>query len=213
VFSAQLPGDQTEGHAIYKPSVYASKSPSKTWAIRYADGSSASGTVSYDVVGLEGIWVMQQAVEIATHISNNLAHGTGLDGVMGLGFSKLNKGNSMLTKYRRSVLLFNVSKTGYLVKPEREETFFENTKSQLKLPLFAAILKHNGLGSYDFGFVNRSRYTGELSYVDVDSSRGHWSFRASGYDLGSGVITDDPLEGVIGNTSFLLRSKLHLCGL
>jgi aspergillopepsin I len=78
---------------------------------------------------------------------------------------------------------------------------------QLKLPLFAAILKQNTLGSYDFGFVNRSRYTGELSYVDVDSSRGHWSFKVSGYDLGNDEIINDPLEGVIGNISLLLYSK------
>jgi hypothetical protein len=37
---------------------------------------------------------MQQAVEVATDVSNNLAHGTGLDGVLGLGFRNLNKGNS-----------------------------------------------------------------------------------------------------------------------
>lgn len=96
MFSRQLPQDQLEGHAVYKPSVYSTPS-TKTWAIRYADGSSASGAVYYDVVGVEGIWVMQQAVEVATNISKNLAHGTGLDGILGLGFSNLNKGISIFT--------------------------------------------------------------------------------------------------------------------
>lgn len=73
----------------------------------------------------------------------------------------------------------------------------------MKLPLFAAILKQNGLGSYDFGFVNRSRYIGELSHVDVDSSRGHWSFTVNGYILGNGEIVNNPLPGVIGNISLL----------
>lgn len=155
---------------------------------------------------------MQQGVEVATDISNNLAHGTGLDGVLGLGFSNLNKGISISTKHGGIILLFKVSKTGDVVRPERENTFFENSKLQLKLPLFAAILKQDALGSYDFGFVNRSRYTGELSYVDVDSSRGHWSFKVSGYDLGNGEVTNDPLEGVIGKNSLFLYSKRYCYG-
>lgn len=85
-----------------------------------------------------------------------------------------------------------------LVKPEREDTFFDHARSQLKLPLFAAGLRNDGRGSYDFGFYNRSRYTGELTYVDVDSSNGHWSFTAGSYDLGDGEIVHDPHEGVIG---------------
>jgi aspergillopepsin I len=198
VFSPQLPQEQKEGHSVYKPSVYSKKSLTNTWAIRYADGSSASGAVYYDVVGIEGIWVIQQAVEVATNISSNLARGNGLDGVLGLGFSKLNKGISTLTKHVRSVLVFDSSNNDVVVRPERENTFFENAKLQLKVPLFAAILKQDALGSYDFGFVNESRYTGELNYVNIDSSRGHWSFKFSGYDLGSGEITNDPLEGVIG---------------
>lgn len=75
-------------------------------------------------------------------------------------------------------------------------------KSELELPLFAATLKHDNVGSYDFGFINGSKYTGELSYVDVDSSHGHWSFKLSGYNLGSGGIADDLLEGVIGKLMF-----------
>lgn len=102
-------------------------------------------------------------------------------------------------------MFFNSSKINALVKPEREKTFFENAKSQLQLPLFAAILKHDNAGTYDFGFINSSKYTGELSYVDVDSSHGHWSFKLSGYDLGSGEIASDPLESVIGNFIFLYQ--------
>ncbi|KAI1170944.1 aspartic protease pepB [Nemania sp. FL0916] len=181
VFAPQLPEDRRKGHSVYKPSVYSSRSPTKTWAISYADGSFASGDVYYDVVGIEGIWVMQQAVEVATNISNSLAQGAGSDGVLGLGFSNLNK-----------------------VRPERENTFFENAKLQLELPLFAAILKPDGLGSYDFGFINRSRYTADLHYVDVDSSHGHWSFNITGYDLGEGEITNDSLKGVIDTGASLM---------
>lgn len=96
------------------------------------------------------------------------------------------------------MFVFRSVNIGDLVRPEKQKTFFENAKLQLKLPLFAASLKQNTPGSYDFGFVNKSKYIGDLSYVDVDSSRGHWSFKASGYVLGMGEITHDPLESVIG---------------
>lgn len=92
MFSAQLSQDQRQGHNVYKPSVLAIRSSPKTWKVRYADGSFASGALYYDVVGVEGIWVMQQAVEIATDVSDNLVHDTGFDGVIGLGFKSLNKG-------------------------------------------------------------------------------------------------------------------------
>lgn len=92
MFSSQLPQDQRGDHAVYKPSVFATESSTQTWAIRYADGSFANGALYHDVVGVEGIWVMQQAVEIATNVSSTLAHSTGSDGILGLGFSNLNKG-------------------------------------------------------------------------------------------------------------------------
>ncbi|KAI1261340.1 aspartic protease pep1 [Xylariaceae sp. FL1019] len=183
VFAPQLPEDQRKGHAVYKRSVYASVSPTKTWAISYADGSTASGEVHYDVVGVEGegVWVMQQAVEIATNVSNSLAQSSGSDGVLGLGFSILNK-----------------------VRPERENTFFENAKQQLELPLFAAYLPPEGVGSYDFGFINGSKHAGELNYVDVDSSDGHWSFQVTGYDFGNGDIMNEPFKGVIDTGASLM---------
>lgn len=98
VFSRALRQNQHEVHGVYKPSVYSSKSPSKNWSISYADGTSASGDVYYDVVGIDDVWVMQQAVEVATKISTNLERDDGLDGILGLGFSNLNRGMSCLHK-------------------------------------------------------------------------------------------------------------------
>lgn len=88
---------------MYKPSVYSSKAPGKTWAISYADGTSASGNVFYDVVGIGNLWVMQQAVEVAANISRNLEQGDGPDGILGLGFSNLNKGMLYIHKVRRKL--------------------------------------------------------------------------------------------------------------
>ncbi|KAF7913461.1 uncharacterized protein EAE98_011486 [Botrytis deweyae] len=193
VFSSQLPEDQREGHAVYKPSVYASKSSTQTWKIWYADGSHASGGLCHDV----------QAVEIATNVSNNLVHSSRSDGVLGLGFSNLNKGIFKNTD-QQYYFFFELANLRDPVRPERENTFFDNAKLQLKLPLFAAILKEDTPGSYDFGFINKSKYIYELVYVEVDSSRGHWNFKLSGYDLGDGEIVNDLLDSVIDTGASLI---------
>jgi aspergillopepsin I len=63
-----------------------------SWAISYADGSSASGDVYRDVVSVAGISTNQQAVETAQHVSPQFAQDTENDGLMGLAFSILNTG-------------------------------------------------------------------------------------------------------------------------
>lgn len=84
------------------------------------------------------------------------------DGLLGLAFSSINT-----------------------VKPRPQTTFFDTVKSQLTQPLFAATLKHNAPGTYDFGFVDPSKYTGSVAYTPVDSSQGFWMFTADGYSAGS----------------------------
>lgn len=52
----------------------------------------ASGDVYRDVVGVGGIWATEQAVEVAFNISGEFVHETGMDGILGLGFSSINSG-------------------------------------------------------------------------------------------------------------------------
>jgi aspergillopepsin I len=54
----------------------------------------------------------------------------------------------------------------------------------LAKPVFAATLKHNAPGSYDFGFIDSSKYTGQLAYTPVNNSQGFWQFTADGYRIG-----------------------------
>lgn len=72
-----------------------------------------------------------------------------------------------------------------LVRPAKQETFFDNAKSSLSKPLFTVDLKKNAPGSYNFGFIDNSKYTGTITYVPVDSSRGYWGFTSKGYSVGS----------------------------
>lgn len=72
-----------------------------------------------------------------------------------------------------------------LVRPVKQQTFFDNAKSSLSKPLFTVDLKKNAPGSYNFGFIDKSKYTGTITYVPVDSSRGFWQFTTKGYSVGS----------------------------
>lgn len=81
-------------------------------------------------------------------------------------------------------------------------------KSTLASPLFAVTLKHNAPGSYDFGFLDKSKYTGSLTYTDVDSSQGFWSFTADSYKIGS--QSGSSIKGIAdtGTTLLLLDDEV-----
>lgn len=87
------------------------------------------------------------------------------------------------------------------VRPRRQNTFFDTVKSQLDSPLFAVTLKHNAPGSYDFGYIDNKKYTGKITYTDVDSSQGFWGFTASGYGVGDGEVNSNPIKGIAGTSS------------
>ncbi|KAK5806386.1 hypothetical protein VI817_000644 [Penicillium citrinum] len=161
VFSGELPSSEQAGHAIYKPN-NGTKLSGASWSISYGDQSSASGDVYKDTVIVGGVKASGQAVEAAKQISQQFVQDKNNDGLLGLAFSSINT-----------------------VKPQAQKTFFDTVKSQLDKPLFAVTLKHNKPGSYDFGFIDKSKYKGSIAYTDVDSSQGFWSFTADGYKIGS----------------------------
>ena len=162
VFSSELSSSESSGHSIYKPSSNATKLAGYTWSIQYGDQSSASGDVYKDTVVVGGVKASAQAVEAASQISQQFVNDKNNDGLLGLAFSSINT-----------------------VKPKSQTTFFDTVKSQLDSPLFAVTLKHNAPGTYDFGFVDKSKYTGSLAYTQVDSSQGFWSFTADACKAGS----------------------------
>ncbi|CAL5870825.1 uncharacterized protein PFLUO_LOCUS5066 [Penicillium psychrofluorescens] len=161
VFSSELPQTDQTGHSVYKAS-NASAMPGYSWSISYGDGSSASGNVFKDAVTVGSVKAPSQAVEAAEKISSQFVQDKDNDGLLGLAFSSINT-----------------------VKPKAQTTFFDTVKSSLDKPVFAASLKHNAPGTYDFGFIDSSKYTGSIAYKPVDSSQGFWMFTADGYKVGS----------------------------
>lgn len=122
VFSTELTSKLQSGHGVYSASKSstAKKLSSATWSIQYGDGSGASGDVYTDVVNIGGVSFKTQAVEAANNISTQFTQDTDNDGLVGLAFSSINT-----------------------VSPTAQKTFFDNVKSSLAAPLFAADLKHD----------------------------------------------------------------------
>ncbi|KAE8380856.1 Aspartic protease pep1 [Aspergillus bertholletiae] len=187
VFSQELPKSEQTGHDIYKPSGNATKMEGASWDISYGDGSGASGDVYQDTVTVGSITAQSQAVEAASKISDQFVQDKNNDGLLGLAFSSINT-----------------------VKPKPQTTFFDTVKSQLDSPLFAVTLKYHAPGSYDFGYIDKQKYTGEIAYADVDSSQGFWQFTADGYSVGSGAAQQTPITGIAdtGTTLVMLDDAI-----
>ncbi|KAK7188480.1 Aspartic protease snp2 [Paraphaeosphaeria sporulosa] len=180
VFSSLQSSSQLSGHDYYK--VDSSKKISgATWKISYGDGSGAAGTVYADKVVVGGVTATSQAVEAATSVSSAFSSDQDTDGLLGLSFSTLNT-----------------------VRPTPQTTFFDSVKSSLASPLFAADLKYHTAGSYDFGYIDTSKYTGAITYTDVDTSQGWWQFSFSGYSVGTGSTVSSSINGIADTGTTLL---------
>lgn len=187
VFSSELSSSERNNHAYYTSSQSTTfqSLPSYTWSISYADGSSASGDVGTDTVTIGSTTVPTQAIELAQHVSESFIDDTS-DGLVGLAFSTINT-----------------------VSPKQQSTFFENAKAGLDAEVFAAYLPFEADGGYDFGFVDDSRYTGDLSYVDVDSGNGWWEFESVEYRVGETTYSQSDRTGIAG--MFLMFALPYLC--
>ncbi|ETS85348.1 hypothetical protein PFICI_03373 [Pestalotiopsis fici W106-1] len=163
VFSSETQSSDVSGQSIYTPDDSSTSTllDGETWDISYGDGSSSSGTVYTDVVSVGGVSFDAQAVEIAETVSDSFTEDQNNDGLLGLAFSTLNT-----------------------VSPTAQKTFFDNIRESLDSSLWTADLKNGEPGTYNFGWIDDSLYTGEIAYTDVDSSDGFWSFTADSWSVG-----------------------------
>jgi hypothetical protein len=109
--------------------------------------------VGLDVVDIGGSTVEQQAIGLPNLVSSSFISNSASNGLVGLAFSKLNT-----------------------IKPEPQKTFFANVVNDLTLPVFTAQLKGGTIGAYEFGIIDETAFSGNLTTVPVDSSRGFWEF-------------------------------------
>lgn len=87
-----------------------------------------------------------------------------------------------------------------------QNTFFDNIKDSLTSKIFAVTIKKDAAGSYDFGFIDRKKYQGELVYTAVDNSTGLWFITVSSLSVGGvdGSLLLDPAVVDTGATLILL---------
>ncbi|KAI1488285.1 aspartic peptidase domain-containing protein [Biscogniauxia mediterranea] len=189
VFSSELPKSSVSGQSLYDPSKSstAQEVEGATWNISYGDSSSSNGVVYHDVVNVGGVEFKSQAVEIATTVSSQFTQDTNNDGLLGLAFSSINT-----------------------VQPQQEKTFFDNILDSLDAPVWTADLKYHAPGTYDFGVIDKSKYTGDITYTDVDSSDGFWMFEVSGYGFGNSTFKAAPFKGIAdtGTTLAMIPSDV-----
>lgn len=169
VFSDETPSSEATGHSIYHTS-HGKKLQGYTWDISYLDESGSKGDVYADSVVIGGVTATSQAVEAATSVSSSFTKDVQNDGLVGLSFP-----------------------IGNTVKPKKQSPFFDTVKSSLDKPLFTVDLKHQAPGSYDFGYIDSSKYSGDITYVDADSSTGFYTITVdSGYqtvvDTGTSLV-------------------------
>ncbi|CRG83746.1 hypothetical protein PISL3812_01102 [Talaromyces islandicus] len=190
VFSSEMPAADQQSHTIFdtKSSTTFQMMQGETFKISYGDGSSASGDVGTDVVNIGGASVQKQAVEIAKQVSGSFLQETASNGLVGLAFSKLNT-----------------------VSPTPQKTFFDNVGSQLEEPVMTVSLKSDSnKGSYEFGTIDSTKYTGQIANISVDPSNGFWEFSSTSFKVGDSgdtqQITTAPTAIADTGTSLMLVS-------
>lgn len=84
---------------------------------------------------------------------------------------------------------------GNTVSPVKQLTFLDTIKSSLSLPLFTADIFHGIPGSYDFGYIDSSKYTGYIQYGSLLPNSIYWEFAVTGFLVGPVLNTSDPIDG------------------
>ncbi|CAE6429822.1 unnamed protein product [Rhizoctonia solani] len=112
------------------------------------------------------ITIKKQAVEVAQELSDEFLRG-GSDGLLGLGFPKLNT-----------------------VQPHRQKTPMQNMVEQglVKDPIFTVKLdKHDSRGFYTFGYINENVHSSKLYWREVITDNGWWEVVSPYVRIGSKI--------------------------
>jgi hypothetical protein len=191
VFSSHLPASSKAGHQAYDPEHSPSfqRMPGHNFSITYGDGTSASGDVGIDTVDVGGATVTGQSVQMARKVSAAFVRDTHLSGLLGLAFSQLST-----------------------VQPVKQKTFFENLMPGLAQPLFTADLHKDASGAFEFGRIDATKFSGPLSWIAANTSRGFWQVSTSGFTIGNAHTSLPGAQHAIvdtGTTLMLVSREIY----
>lgn len=114
------------------------------------DGSAANGMVYLDTVRFGNFQVDDATIQSARTIASRFERETGLSGVMGLAKSLPNN-----------------------IKPP-VASFIELLRPQLDFPVFTVDLRRNATGRFDFGYIDETLASDNITWVDSDPKNNHW---------------------------------------
>ncbi|KAL4919565.1 aspartic peptidase domain-containing protein [Aspergillus aurantiobrunneus] len=180
VVNTRLPVASTAGHTAYDPSKSTTfkEMEGSSFNITYGDDSYAFGGVGTETIDVGGVTVTGQAVGIPTEVAPSLLEDSHSNGLVGLGFSSLNT-----------------------VQPQQQKSFFETIAEVLDEPVLGASIISDGVGEYEFGTIDRTKFTGNLVNASVDASGGFWKFESAFYRVGDGDIQNhDKATSTIADT-------------
>jgi hypothetical protein len=175
-FSAFLPSEETYGHDVYNPfkSSSAAMLDGSTWGIAYGDGSSAWGNLYFDDVSIGNTNVANMVVGAAQNVSGLYFAEYPMSGMVGLGMSSFNT-----------------------ARPKAQQTFFDHAIAEgLPEPVFTANLKKGAPGNYNFGYIDDAEYTGDITYVPVETTLGFWGFNNNGYAIGNDAFVSLTINAI-----------------
>ncbi|KAJ1823140.1 hypothetical protein LPJ60_001753 [Coemansia sp. RSA 2675] len=147
-------------HKKFNPSKSSTyKAEGRKWGISYGDGSFAAGYTIRDTVKIGNLTVPNQVIGLATNESHAYQVDT-VDGLLGLSYSGVS---------------FIPGVTTFL------DNIVEN--SYLKEPIFSVYIKEKDendyAGEYLFGDIDRSRFSGELTWVPLHQPK-FWEIMLDG---------------------------------
>ncbi|KAF9194687.1 hypothetical protein BGZ49_003145 [Haplosporangium sp. Z 27] len=152
------------------------KKDGRPWSIKYGDGSSASGILGSDFVTVGNI-KLRQTIGLTT-LESDLFAFSPQDGLFGLGFSSIE------------------SVAG--VKTFMDNAIAAKAVAQPVFSVFLPSIRRNGGvgGSYLFGAIDKTKYSGSLTYVPV-TTQGYWQVAIQNVYYNTKSLAQPTVQGII----------------
>ncbi|XWW97564.1 hypothetical protein V2A60_005548 [Cordyceps javanica] len=189
VFFTGSPQQELKGQKLYRPenSRTSRSLPGEHWKIKYGDNSTAGGSVYVDRAAIGPLGFDKQAIQVAETVSVEIASDSFFSGILGMASSSANT-----------------------VSPTRQSTFLDNIKSSLAEQVFTANLQKGIPGNYNFGYINKSEYIGDIAYTPIDTNAPYWKIRLSGYQLGQDSFQSEGIVGIVDTGTTLMMFPQHV---